>query len=485
MQRRMFLKSSAGFYLAIPLMESLLSPAEAKAQEGQVKPFLVTMRNGCGREDSKFWQSANGALRPDQNVGTAVDGLKSHFPKMLFVNGVTPVITGNREGKCSHGISASNLLTCGDYTRGQVGMEAAHEESFDHYLHKKWGGIGTPLVAQLGFDTKGKRHRLSWSARDQEIPGILNPMDIWLKLFSKPPEVAGAVTKTNPEAMVQRGSLNAVIPQLREMLKNPRLSASDKAKLDQHLTALNEFEKKLASLINSSSGSKTGPTQELVDSLKRHTGRNANTYTNDLGAVGDLMMDAIALGLGSGATRVATISMGVSIDFVNYKVGKHQGVDFHSTSHANEAGMSEAERHEQLAANDRFFSDRFKRLLDKLAAIPANGDTLLDYGVCQWLCDMGPHKEHGHRQGELMHVVAGGGKIGMAQGQKISYNNNLLMTRFLGTIGNALGAPGENGGIMKDFHATQGKAAAGATQSDSRDKVFTGVAKEMLTTEKS
>lgn len=484
MQRRHFLKSSAGLYLVLPLLEGLLSPEEARAQEG-VKPFLVTMRNGCGREDSKFWQSSDGPIQAGANKGMSVESLSPYFAKMLFVNGVSPTINRN-PNFCSHGIAASNLITCGNYTPAKGGMEAAHEESFDHYLHKKWGGVGSPLVAQLGSEAQGKRHRFSWSAKEQEIPALLNPFEVWKSLFGRDPAVqnSGSSGMPNAEAMIQRGSLNAVLPQLQDMLRNPRLSAKDKLRLEQHLTAVDEFEKKLASLMNQG-GTKFGADQALVDALNKHKGRKASEYTADLNTVGDLMMDAIAIAIGSGVTRVATISMGVSIDFVNYRVGKYTDVDFHKSSHANEAGMSEADRHEQLAANDRFFAQRFRRLLDKMSEIPTGGSSLLDYGVCQWLCDMGPHGSFGHVQGNLMHVVAGGGKIGMAQGKKISYQNQLIMTRFLGSIGNALSAPGESGGIMQDFHAVQGQAAAKATGSKLKSDIFTGVAKEMLSAVKS
>ncbi|RYZ65897.1 MAG: DUF1552 domain-containing protein, partial [Proteobacteria bacterium] len=180
MERRMFLKSSSGLCLAIPFLESLLSPEEARAQSGTPKSFLITMRNGCGREHEMFWQAGDGAIVEGQNTGKSVAVLKPYFSKMLFVNGATPTITKNvRSGGCSHGVATANLLTCGDFTGGNNnGMEAAHEISFDYYLHKAFGGTGNPIVAQLGYNS-GKKHRISWSAREQEIAATFNPLNIY------------------------------------------------------------------------------------------------------------------------------------------------------------------------------------------------------------------------------------------------------------------------------------------------------------------
>lgn len=504
MRRRQFILSALGIPFYLPIMEGLLSRDELQAAEGDPQSFMITLRNGCGRSKN-FWQADNGAIVAAKIANTSVAPLTPYISKLLFVDKLQHSVSNNGGGKCSHGISASCLLSGGNFNPGGGnGLETSTVQSLDYYVHKKFGGTDDPLYIQVGT-LSGKSAKISWSGNGQEVARITNPYETYKKLFTLPPTKSsgggstGASTGPDPSLVLKRGVLDSVLEQIKTLKNNPRLSADDLKRLDQHLAAVNSYEGKLKTLIANSSGTgssskKMVASDKLVDALNARNGKNGNDW-GDQQLISQLHMESIALALANGNTRVATMSMGVSIDMIGYKLN---GVpnDFHNTSHINEyfpgnfnpSAADNAKRYAQLDAHDKFFAEQFKFLLDKINEIPVSGGgSYLDYGVAMWLCDMGPHAHEwspgdggrGHDQQNLMHVVAGGGKLGLKQGQKIDLDN-MVMNRFLATIGNAIGVQGQDGaGVMTSFNADAGKAAAQATNSGGKSLEFKGIIPQM------
>ncbi|MBC7658264.1 MAG: DUF1552 domain-containing protein [Chitinophagaceae bacterium] len=474
MKRRQFIKTAAGVTMCLPLLEGLMSSQELKAAADTPSPYMITFKNSCGRGQN-FWQGNAGDLTKASMAGTTSEVYADYASKVLLVNGIAHNITTNKG--CSHALSSAILLSGGGYSGGAgngegAGSERSTSQSLDYYAAQQLDSKDP--FALWAATQENKKANLTWKGANQEYTPVFNPATAYKNLFgfdiggSMP--AAGASTDGTE---LLKSSINDLLKsQLSALSLDKRLSAADKMRLDQHLTAIRSVEKGIGAL------STAVLSADSTAKIKNELGKNQSSYYQRQHEVARLHMDLISLAIASGSRHVATLTMGVCIDFNTY-AGNSQS--FHQVSHYNEySGGDEASRQAKLTAHDRAFAEDFKYLLDQLSARAYGDKTLLDYGVTMWLCDMGPHDYYGHKQTDLQFVVAGGGASGnLQQGKKIDVKG-VLNNRFLGSIGATIGLKGPSGSLMTDYNASEGEKAASDSGSNHNGQGFTGLIPEMF-----
>ena len=144
-------------------------------------------------------------------------------------------------------------------------------------------------------------------------------------------------------------------------------------------------------------------------------------------AVSKLQMDLMAAALQCGATNVASLQHGNSVDQCTYPwLGiRRSGHDLsHGTSHADQPKVY------------KWYAEQFAYLLGKLDAVKEGTGTMLDNTVVLWCMEFGD--SYGHRLRNLLWFVAGNAGGFLKQGQVLKFPGSSI-SDLHATLQNAFG----------------------------------------------
>lgn len=408
--RRHFLQGLGGFALAIPLLPSLLSTAEAQSLD--VSPCLVMLRTGLGglndrnvKPDLARLQEQTYNIRPGYDIhysqlpssicpslSSSFDGLRS---KMNLLSGLDiPQVMGHN----SWGIGGNFYGIGQDDKQNFV-------PTIDQFLAKSPKVYASPPVA--GSLVLSPAAAESWSLRMDDrgnvvpVPATMTPQSTFDALFGP-----------RPEASV----VNSVKADYQRLLNNPRLGSTDRQRLNEHMDFIRDYEVRLGVVTSCAHDSRPGdmsiwPVQEPILN-------NAYKIFNDL----------IVTAFRCGITRIISLSHAYTAPF---------GEDWHAHSHAWDQPTSQ----DYILSVMRWFADNvFLDLITKLNQITlADQSTLLDRSFVMWTDENRvPHFNYDSRV-----ITAGslGGKL--KTGYWFDFTNRTSPYNTLSTmVGQASAKPG-------------------------------------------
>lgn len=347
--RRVVLRG-LGATVALPWLESsrLLAADRASGDDAPPKRFAFLFF-GDGIHPPEWWARGDGAAL---ELGPAFDSLAPLKQKINFINGLAH--PGNVVG--GHARGAAGILT-GVQPKG--GREIRAAMSMDQLLAQRIGDA-TPLPSLVlacerpvsGFHESGYSmmysSHVSWSSPVSPVPSELYPSLAFDSLF----ESQGSRTHLSV--------LDHVLQQLNDVTR--RVSASDRAKIDEYATSVREVEQRLAKL-NESQSELAGVSKSVRDQ------RPADGLPTQIDEHTRLMSDVIALAFQTDRTRIATMLLANNLSGQVYPfLGLRD--DHHSFSH-NWQGK-------EFASITRFWVEQYAYLLGKLDAMREGGGTVLD-----------------------------------------------------------------------------------------------------------
>ncbi len=293
-------------------------------------------------------------------------------------NGDYPFLTGFARGSKRMGISADQVVAnqIGDQTR------------FASLQLSESKGTGYP----------GNLATCSWSETGTPLPAENDPKVLFDRLFAPiTPEEA----KLNAQRFRQRASVLDGILQKAKQLE-PKISASDKEKLDEYFTSIRGVENQLQRDIAWVDTPKPTPDTQGADFHKKFT------PISDPKLFFQLMYDLIALAFQTDSTRVITFMCRVESAggaLVTNTMNNLAG-NFHSLSHHGE----DAVKLRDLARVDLVYMEHFSRILHRLSEIKeADGSPLLDHTMLAFSSGMGI----GHSRDLLPTTLLGGRALGI------------------------------------------------------------------------
>jgi len=253
------------------------------------------------------------------------------------------------------------------------------------------------LSIDAGTGFLSRTGTISYSLEGRPIPAENNPRRVFDRLFRGD----RSTLQSERDALKRRIKLvDAVVESARSF--NKGLGASDRERMDQYLTSLNEVESRLVA------------SERWIDiPLKKQDYSHLNLEASPEGEPADYyrnMFDLIALAFDADITRSVAFmlnredGMGIS-DTFPIKLGLSQ--THHSLSHATD-------KKGQLgfAKYDLFLSQQLAHFLDRLTEYRDRDGTLLDNTIV--LYGSGASTTHNPRN--LPTLVAGGSKLGLAHG---------------------------------------------------------------------
>ncbi len=380
----------AGATVALPWLESLNAAATPP------KRFAVLfMGNGVNEET---W-SASGAGEAMQLSKTLevlaqlkkkiniIDGL---FLKMLTGQGIHPAQTGSmlsgaviqrgpvlKSGKTIDQVLADHI---GQDT-AQPSMVLACEQPLTGYH-------------ETNFSMAYSSH-ISWESADSPVPTECYPSLAFDNLFEN-------------RGLLRNASILDRVRGRAETLAQ-KVSANDKAKIDEYLSSVREVEKRVERMrmdkdkADSAAKGKNRPAWTME--------RPANGLPEDLREHAKLMCDLVAMGFQTDRTRVATLILANDLSaqiypFLQVREGHHYA------SHSNTS-----DGYERIT---RFHLSQLAYLASKLDAMPeANGSTVLDNSCLMFTSNLWIGRKHDNSRLPL--VLAGGLGGTLETGRALDY----------------------------------------------------------------
>ena len=385
----------AGVMMALPWLESLATTATAYAAEVFPKRFAVLfMGNGI---NENHW-SAEGAgaamklsktlsvLEPFKQKVNVIDGL---FNKAATGQGIHPAQTGNllsgaqiqKGAVIQSGVSIDQLIA------SHVGQETSHESLVLSCEQPMTG------YHETNFSLAYSSH-ISWQSPQSPVPVEVYPSLAFDNLFE------------NRSSLRNISVLDRVKDRAQAL--TTKISAVDRAKLDEYLTSVREVETRVEKMRQSKDAADDRAKQTNTPIFAME--RPANGLPEDLRDHARLMCDIIALAFQTDRTRVASLLLARDLSAMYYPfLGVTDG--HHAASHDN---LSDG--YERVS---RFHLSQFAYLAQKLDSMPEGDGTVLDNSCLMFLSSLWIGRTHDNRRLPL--VLAGGLGGTLETGRTLNY----------------------------------------------------------------
>lgn len=431
-RRRAFLKGLGGL-AALPLLESLPGVDLIGRAYGQgaspPKRFLVMWHPNGSVPDN--WRCSG--TETNYTFSRILEPLAAVREDVMVIDGLDALSAYTGPGD-SHQRATGQCLTGRALQEGNFlgasGRSAGWADgiSIDQAIADKVGGNTAFRSLELGVHVSGANvnSRISYRGPAQPLPPENSPRLAFERLFANPTEDP----KEKAERIARRRSvLDAVSERYRRLI--PRVSASDRQKLEAHLESIRDIETRLASGVGQNASCVTpGKPAEIEVEIE------------NIPTLGKLQMDLMVAALSCNLTQVG------SLMWMNSATDKYYPwIDVRDPHHElAHRGDSDLDAKEKLTKIYNWYAQQFVYLVQKLKSVPEGNGTLLDHTMVVWLSEHSKGNEHDRH--DLPYVAAGRAGGSMRPGRLLKLNgevphNNLWVSclNMFGVETNTFGDP--------------------------------------------
>jgi len=410
--RRAFLRG-AGVALTLPFLETL-APRRARAQTASIQRYVMLyFPNGT----ADFWRpSAEGSgdewkLSP---ILEPLEPVKSYLSILTNVSNYAP-FGGHVEP--SHSNLGAATWTC---VKANGDGKANSGISVDQVIAKRIGDATLLPSIQVGLSTEdsytdglpGQHSRsMSWKAESQPLYKTVNPQAVFDRLVGDAP-AGNAEDQAAAERRraLKQSVLDYVLEDATALQK--KLSASDRARLDQFLTSARSLEKRVADAgMQLPSGACPTPTRP---SETYGVGDTDDDYDRNHHA--ELMIDLVAMAIQCDVTRVVSFMLDdARSDFAYDFLTERKFTDTGSTEGTGKCGgyhglQHAGDRNNGFATIGWWNAQKASQLAQKLLAMDeGDAGNVLENSLIMFASGM---KGGNHDARELpIALIGGGGKL--------------------------------------------------------------------------
>ena len=469
--RRAFLYGAGTIAIGLPFLEGL---PERSAWAATAQPiFTFFMCGACGVEPKRFWPASTGDLSTLLASGQAVDALADQAKNLLIVKGINYPLTGPTG--CGHAQGLSQALTAKTPT-GSGGQATASGPSVDFVISKAINATGTsPMTLYAGNLRNGYiADRLSFDDSARVRASVDNPYKLYQKLvgLAKPagsgtdPGMGSAGAPSTPtpnpqaaELIAKRKSVNDTIrAELNSLMQNPKLSAADKQRLQQHFDAIRDTENtmnQMGTQMATIGCTLDGVDTSVYDALSSWKYNAINVPNGGIENIVELHMGLVALAFACDYNRTGTLQWGDGTDHTVYQVPSNKTLgnwNFHFISHRTQSDGAVGSNTTAEAAHAEIDQVRMATLAKSLKHFADRG--LQNNSVVMWTNHVA---EGGHSMKNVPVILWGNAGGALKQGQYVdaagATNGQLFNTIITAATGSASPNFGSSGG--KDIAAVK------------------------------
>ncbi|MEA2701254.1 MAG: hypothetical protein QOI66_5525 [Myxococcales bacterium] len=402
---------------AVALTSPIWRPATAfgASAPGRAAKRFIGIFSANGTIPSAFFPSGTAQDSP-LTFGRILAPLEAYKDKTLVLKGVHMISTigpnkpGGPHMKGPGAMLTGGSLLPGSFSGAQGPAGWADRASVDFAIRERIGGTTTFKSLEFGVRTIGQEPLRCISYGGPSLPNlpVQDPWAMFTRMFANA-DLSSTQLKL---LMAQRKSIIDFLKDDISHLK-ARISNSDKARLDAHLTGVAGLEQEL----NNAANSCTPPMMPA----KIDPGALGNFAT-----IGQLQTSLMVLAHSCNLTKVSTF-MWSNADSWQFFPFCGVNEEHHGLSHS---GDNDAVANEKLVKINVWHAEQVASLLDKLAAAPdVNGGTVLDNTLLLWGNELGVGNSHTYK--DIPWVMVGGGgyfKTGRYLQYKDQPHNNLLVS---------------------------------------------------------
>jgi hypothetical protein len=417
LSRRTVLRGLGGASLALPLLEAMCDERGARAAPAPPKRLLVFYTPGGTIRDAWLPQGSETSF----TLGPILAPLAGVQDQLLIVDGLDLKVTVEGHGSPhSRGMGAvltgqpigiGPYETCGGKAGFALGPSLDQVVATSLKAGRKLASLEVAVNWPTDRRDGGKAaptNCLNFSGPNQALPMTIDPRRVWDRLFKR---VSLAPAERTVEAAHQLSIIDAVSEEYRQLL--PRLGRSDRAKLEEHLSRIQELERSVKAERNAACVAPVAPAA-LGDTGQGQMGEvgDPEQFNTILDAamptLGKSMMDLIATAFACDLTAVATMQWTDSQAYNTFP-----WLSLYENHHAYQHGHVYAP--DVLTRIYAWYAEQFRYMLDALARAG-----VLDETVVLWVSEL-QHPQT-HAQDNMPFVLAGGGEA-LRTGRFVSYSN--------------------------------------------------------------
>jgi hypothetical protein len=414
--RRTFLRGAGGALIALPFLEAMRGGrARAATGLGGFPKRFVAVYTPNGVVPSKWTPTGTGT---SFTLSPILLPLADHKANLLVLSGldldVTYVGPGDAHQKGMGGSLTGRPLLEGSFGGGG-GTSAGFASgiSVDQRMAQAIGQDTRFPSLELGVQVRAKATpltRISYQGAGEPLPPESDPFTMFTRLFGNGADpVTLARLKAERQTVLQ--GVKASYDRIGQVV-----GADDRAKLEQHLEAVREIERRLTS------GTDPGPACSTPDLGAPFDVAAAEAYPQ----AGARQMDLLAMALACDLTRVATLqwsSSGSAQRFPWLDVNDSH----HLLSHSSDTDTTSQTK---LTKIDTWYARQVAYLIAKLKSLPEGDGTVFDNTVILWFTELAKGNTHSRRAMHLLLAGSCGGHF--RTGRHLAYSgqshNNLLVS---------------------------------------------------------
>ena len=415
--RRAFLYGAGTLAIGLPFLEGLPERSAWAADKPPV--FSLFIVAACGVVGKKFFPDATGPITTSSLAALtdkATSVLAPHAANLLFVKNINfpmggPTSCGHAQGLCQSLTAAPSL--------GNANTAYSTGISADMVIAKAVNpNAGDPLTLYAGNKKGYIAERISFrgSGAGQVRAADDNPYTLYSKLVGLT-QTGGAADPAAAELLTTRKSVNDLVrSQLTALLNNPKLSAADRQRVQQHFDSIRDAEVTMGNM--GLACSKDGLSTTQLDALKSGLAFKMDGMIED---VAKLHLELVALSFACNFNRVATLQHGEGTDGTKYNVPSNAslGWPFHHISHRVQSDSATGMNPTAEQAHAEIDALRMKTLLHGLDAFKARG--LFDKSFIMWTNHVADGPSHSFKN--VPHIIAGDAGGYLKQGAYIDAGN--------------------------------------------------------------
>lgn len=421
--RRMFLRGLGGVALAIPFLSSI-SERKAAADGQPGKRFIAIRTEHGGLLGANMFPKDSVLTQSSPYAGYNVRRGDLALSMQSGNASLSPVLTAPSSALTAALAAKMNVIRGLDLPYYIAHHRGGSLGNFSDTDYEPYQGQGRITIDQLlawspkfypDLSTVLMRsvvvgdNRMSWgysnpmdpSSKVQDVSSERSSLTLFNQIYKAP-----AMGPTRPPIA------DLVLEDYKRLRNgNRRLSAADKARLDDHIGRLDELERKLK--ITLSCNNVMPPDEDSgtlwTETFFREPDQHAKFW--------QLMNDVIVAGMTCDTTRIASLRVGDSYTFSDYAGDWHHEIAHESHKPDPQKVLADAHR--------RFFEDAFLDLVNKLDSVDmGDGTKLLDSCLVMWTQESGAYT---HDPISLPVVTAGGAAGWMKTGSYIDYTNQSVV----------------------------------------------------------
>jgi hypothetical protein len=423
LNRRAVLRGLGGITIGLPFLGAMSDSARA----GSFPKRFVAIFSGFGTVKDAWTPQGT---ETDFTLGPILAPLEPYKKRLMVFEGVDYESVNHGPGD-PHQLGIAHALSGMEIQEGDLFQEVDNPGA-----SVGWGGgisLDQFLANQIGQTTKFSSlefgvqvqyadvsARISYRGPGQPVPPEDDPYQGYQRIFSELGADPAEVARIRAE---RKTVLDFVGDDYARLSK--RLGMSDRQKVDAHLEAIRDIEKRLDApgII----GGACNPP---------NLGTPVPPLENDnFPQISKCQLDLLAMSLICDLTRVATIQYatvqqgGRVFSWLGHTAGHH------TLSHSNEA---DPERRQDLIEIGNWYAQQIAYLCQVLDSVPEGDGTVLDNTAIYWCSDISVGPKHTHTDMPLLLVGGGGGALRTGRYLKYqgAWHNDLLIA-----MSHAMGVP--------------------------------------------